>query len=117
MREPYDRARHFLDFREALFAVVCGQSNHFNGFIAEKVTRCVDTIDTDVEKSTAAQIFSRADVAFFDLETEQRSEITKVAEVAGLRHLNGMQIRIIEVEPIRDHQLHVNLHSYATRLL
>src|SRR5437762_2735396 len=107
MRESHDRARHFLDFREALFAVVRGQSNHFNGFIAEKVTCCVDTIDTDVEKSAAAQIFSRADVAFFDLETEQRSEITKLAEVARVCDSYGVQVCVIEVEPISDHYLHV----------
>jgi hypothetical protein len=36
VRKSHDRAGHFLDFREALFGVVRGQSNDFGRFVAKE---------------------------------------------------------------------------------
>jgi hypothetical protein len=44
VRKSHDRADHFLDFRETLFAVVRGQSNNLDRLVAKEVAGCVDTM-------------------------------------------------------------------------
>jgi len=54
VRKAHDRAGHFLDFGEALFAVIRGQSDDFDWFVAKQVARCVDAINANVEECAAA---------------------------------------------------------------
>src|SRR5438876_3843636 len=98
VREPHDGAGRFLDFREALFTIVCGQPNYFDWLIAKQIARCVDAIDADVEERAATQIFSSAYVVLFYLEAKQRFKVTKLAEVARFCDSHGMQIRVVKVE-------------------
>ena len=58
-------------FGKALFAIVRGQSDHFDWLVAKQIARCIDAIDADVEERAAAQIFPRADVTLFYVEAEQ----------------------------------------------
>ncbi len=103
--ETQDRGRRLVDLGERRRAAVHRDCHHFLGLGAEQVARGVDAVDADVVQRAPAVGALRADVTGPHAHRERRVEVLRLADPASPNEVDGVEIHLLEVQAVGDHQL------------
>src|SRR5262249_3497872 len=81
------------------------RGQHQRRFFPEQVARGVHAVDSEVEHRATTQIGTSTNIVRSDDVAEDRIEDTRVADLSRLYELDSFEVRLLEVQAIRDHQL------------
>ena len=96
--------------RELRGAAVDRDRHHLRRLGAEQVSRGVDAVDADVVQRAAAHVaFSCGCCPRRTVMENDELKNLGVADASATHELDGLQVDLLEVQPIRDHQLHAML--------
>ena len=105
-REAQERAHLLVDLPEPRVPRLGGaQRDRLRRLVPEQVTGRIDAIDPDVAQRTAGVNALGARVVGRHLLREDRREEPGLADLAAAHELHRREVRLLEVEPIGDHQL------------
>jgi hypothetical protein len=107
--ELHDDVHGFRHLGEARIAGVRGRRPHLSRLRREHIARGIDAIDADVPLGAAAELAVEADVSGLDLHRELRIEPARIAYLPAPHDIGDLEIRALEVQAIRRHELHAVL--------